>query len=64
MFTKLVKYALIDNNMKITDLAKKLNNSNQNLSQKLKRDNFSESEMATIAAALDKKLLIKLVDTN
>lgn len=64
MFSKLIRYELINQNMKISDLAKKVNNSNANLSQKLKRDNFSELEMQAIAAALNKKLSIKLIDTD
>ena len=64
MFTKLIKYALVDNNLKVSDLARLLNTSYQNIDQKLKRDNFSELEMLAIAAVLDKKLSIKLVDAD
>lgn len=40
-------------NMSITDLAKLLNTSPQNLSGKIKRDNFSEKELKEIAKVLD-----------
>lgn len=40
-------------NMSITDLAKLLNTSPQNLSGKIKRDNFSEKELQEIAKVLN-----------
>lgn len=40
-------------NMSITDLAKLLDTSPQNLSGKIKRDNFSEKELQEIARVLD-----------
>ena len=39
--------------MKITDLAELLDTSVANLSNKLKRDNFSEAELIEIAEALN-----------
>mgnify|MGYP002899743631 FL=1 len=36
----------------MTDLARLIDTSSQNLSQKMKRDNFSEKEMRQIADAL------------
>jgi uncharacterized protein YfkK (UPF0435 family) len=36
----------------VTDLARLIDTSSQNLSQKMKRDNFSEKEMRQIADAL------------
>jgi len=41
------------NNISITELAKRLNTSTQNLSSKMKRDNFSEKELQEIAKALN-----------
>ena len=38
--------------MKISDLARLLDTSHQNINQKIKRDNFSEKEMLQIADAL------------
>lgn len=40
-------------NMSITDLAKLLETTPQNLSGKMKRDNFSEKELQQIAKVLD-----------
>ena len=40
-------------NMSIAQLANKLGQSRQNLSNKISRDNFSEKELALIAEALD-----------
>lgn len=40
-------------NMSITDLAKLIKTSPQNLTNKLSRDNFSEKELEEIAKALD-----------
>lgn len=60
MFTKILKIEMIENEIKLQDLAKKINTSPQNLSQKMKRDNFSEKEMQEIAEALGKTLSITL----
>lgn len=61
MFTKLVKHQLVEKDLKVSDLARLLNTSYQNLDQKLKRDNFSEKEMLQIADALhlDLKILLE-----
>lgn len=60
MFTKLVKHALVEKDLKISDLARLLNTSYQNLDQKLKRDNFSEKEMQEVADVLALNLQIIL----
>lgn len=60
MFTKIVKHALIEKDLKVSDLARLLNTSYQNLDQKLKRDNFSEKEMQQIADVLNLDLTISL----
>ena len=39
--------------MTVTQLAKKLDTSSQNLSNKLRQDNFRENELKEIAEALD-----------
>lgn len=39
-------------NITVTELAKQLNTTNQNLSNKLSRDNFNEKELRQIAKAL------------
>ena len=48
-----IKILLIKKGMTITDLAKKMNTSTQNLSNKLKRDDFKVSELREIAEALE-----------
>lgn len=48
-----IKILLIKKGMTITDLAKLINTSTQNLSNKLKRDDFKMSELKEIAGALD-----------
>ncbi|MBD7946354.1 helix-turn-helix domain-containing protein [Psychrobacillus sp. Sa2BUA9] len=48
-----IKILLIKKGMTITDLAKLINTSTQNLSNKLKRNDFKMSELRDIAEALD-----------
>lgn len=48
-----IKILLIKKGMTITDLAKLINTSTQNLSNKLKRDDFKMSELKEIAEALN-----------
>lgn len=63
MFSKIVKHELVEKNLKISDLARLLNTSHANISQKMKRDNFSEREMLEIAAALGVALDIRFTDS-
>ncbi|MCI9597788.1 MAG: bacteriophage CI repressor [Firmicutes bacterium] len=44
------------------ELAEKIGSSRQNLSNKFKRDNFSEKELLQIAEALDVELEIRFID--
>lgn len=60
MFAKLIKHQLVEKDLKISDLARLLNTSYQNLDQKMKRDNFSEKEMLQIADVLNLDLRILL----
>ncbi len=60
MFTKIIKHSLVEKDLKVSDLARLLDTSYQNLDQKLKRDNFSEKEMLQIADALNLKLILDL----
>ena len=60
MFSQIVKHKLVDKELKLSDLARLINTSHSNLSQKIKRDNFSEKEMIEIAQALDCSLSISL----
>ena len=48
-----IRVMLSRRNMTLAELADKTNQSRQNLSNKMKRDNFSEKELQEIAVALD-----------
>ena len=48
-----IKIVLKRRNMTLGELAEQTTQSRQNLSNKMKRDNFSEKELMTIAAVLD-----------
>ena len=62
MIAKTIKMILAYKDMNISALAEKLNTSRPNLSQKMKRDNFSENELREIAEALDCDLNISFTD--
>lgn len=49
---KKIRIMLVEENLKIIDLADRLNTSQQNISAKLKRNNFSVKEMEQIAEVL------------
>lgn len=61
-----IKIILGRKNMTVSDLAKKLNTSRQNLTNKFARNNFSEKELQEIAEAMDcsVNVLFKLNDTE
>lgn len=48
-----IKVILNRRNMTISQLAEKLGQSRQNMSNKMSRDNFTEKELLDIATALD-----------
>lgn len=48
-----IKIVLIKRKMTLSELAKKLGKSPQNISAKLSRDNFSEKELTEIAVAMN-----------
>lgn len=48
-----IRIVLIKRKMTVTALAERIGISPQNLTNKLKRDNFTESELREIAAAMD-----------
>ena len=62
MVTKTIKMILAYKEINISNLADKLETSRPNLSQKFKRDNFSEKEMQEIADALNCDLKISFID--
>lgn len=61
-----IKIILGRRSMTVSDLAKKLNTSRQNLTNKFARNNFSEKELQEIAEAMDcsVNVLFKLNDTE
>ena len=61
-----IKIILGRRNMTVSDLAKELNTSRQNLTNKFARNNFSEKELQEIAEAMDcsVNVLFKLNDTE
>jgi len=59
--TEKIKIALLKRKATIKELSEKLGSSQQNLSGKFRRDNFSMKELEEIAAALDCSLEIQLV---
>jgi transcriptional regulator with XRE-family HTH domain len=52
-FGEKIKVIMGRRGVSITDLAKKTDQSPQNMSNKMNRDNFSEKELKEIAAALN-----------
>lgn len=60
MFSKLLKIKLVEMDMTAKELASKLETTQQNISAKMKRDNFSEKEMLQIAEVLGLDLKIIL----
>ena len=59
-----IRIALIKRNMGVTDLSKQLGCTSQNLSAKLRRDNFSEKELQEIAKILDCTFEGRLLDNE
>jgi len=62
--TKQIRMAMILKEISVNELAKRLNTSSSNMTNKFKRDNFSEKELTEIAHALDCKLDIALIDND
>lgn len=60
MFTEKIEHVLLKRKMNKVELANALNVSSQNLYNKLKKDDFKESDMKKIADALDCKLNVTL----
>lgn len=51
-------------NISESELARRMNVSPQNLHNKMKRDNFTEQDLRTIAEALDCDLKIEFIPRN
>ena len=62
--TKQIRMLMILKEISVNELAKRLNTSPSNMTNKFKRDNFSEKELHEIAKALDCKLDIALIDNE
>lgn len=56
-----IKMLVAANEITVKDLAVKMDTSQSNLANKLKRDNFSEKELAQIAETLGAKLEINFI---
>lgn len=61
---KYIRDFLKTNNITIKEMNSRINRSNQNMSNKLKRDNFSTTELEEIAEALDCKLDVSFNSTK
>lgn len=64
--SKKIKILLVEREITMTDLAERLGTSKSNISNKMKRDNFSEKELKEIAEALncDFKGIFVMKDTG
>lgn len=63
--TEKIRIALVKRgNMSETQLAKRLGTTPQNLHNKMKRDNFTISDLEKIAEALDCRLAVDFVDVE
>lgn len=59
-----IQMILLQKNMKQSDLAQKLNMTQQNISLKLKKDNYKLSELIKIANILDSTVTITAIDNK
>ena len=62
--TEKIKIAIVKKHMTITQSAESIGISQSNLSNKVKRDNFSNNELQSIADALECDLKILLIDKD
>lgn len=62
--TENIKIVMLKRKINIKELAEKLGTTGNNMTNKFKRDNFSEKELIQIANALDCKLDIALIDNE
>lgn len=61
-FTDEIKIAMIKKGVNHSELAKRLESSSQNLTNKMRNDNWKLSDLSAIADALEMELIIKLED--
>lgn len=62
--TENIKIVMLKRKINIKELAEKLDTTGNNMTNKFKRDNFSEKELIEIANALNCKLDIALIDNE
>lgn len=62
--TTYIKQCALERNLQIKDLAEKTGQSQQNLTNKLRTNNFKVTELEKIAQALDSTLELKFIDTQ
>lgn len=62
--TKQIRMLMIMREISVNELAKRLNTSPSNMTNKFKRDNFNEKELIEIAHALNCRLDIALIDNE
>lgn len=62
--TENIKIVMLKRKMNIKELATSLGTTGNNMTNKFKRDNFSENELREIAQALNCRLDIALIDNE
>lgn len=62
--TENIKIVMLKRKMNIKELATSLGTTGNNMTNKFKRDNFSENELKEIAQALNCRLDIALIDNE
>lgn len=62
--TENIKIAMLKRKVNIKELATRLGTTGNNMTNKFKRDNFSEKELIDIANALDCRLDIAMIDNE
>lgn len=62
MLAEKIKIVMLKQKVNVKELSQRLNTSSSNITNKFKRDNFSEKELFEIAAALDCDLKIDFID--
>ena len=58
---KTIRKLMIDENVNLTELGRRINNSTSNLSNKLRRNNICPNDIEKIAEALKKKKKIEFI---
>lgn len=64
MMSEKIKILLLKENITIKELAQRLNTTPQNLTNKFKRDNFSEKELMAIAEVLNVEYVANFITSK